>query len=229
MANTSLPVSNLIAVNVNLAPQAAQSQSLSSLLIVGSSDSSPVDLAQRYNNYASIEEVGSDFDQTDPEYLAASLWFSQTPQPTSVSIGVWAASTQPGVLVGSRVSDNISPTATGAFTLPVNGTYKQITSVSISLTDTNTTVAATLATKLGRTVKYDTLGSRFKFYASSNTAPGYQTIDFMTPPSVFFEFTDKPVSGGIITLHDSSASVTFTYSAPNGISFSGTTTEVVDQ
>ena len=229
MANTSLPVSNLIAVNVNLAPQAAQSQSLSSLLIVGSSDLSPVDLAQLYNNYASIEEVGSDFYQTDPEYLAASLWFSQTPQPTSVSIGVWAASTQPGVLVGSRVSDKISPTTTGAFTLPVNGTYKQITSVSISLTDTNITVAATLTTKLGRTVKYDTLGSRFKFYASSTTAPGYQNMDFMTPPSVFFEFTGNPASGDTITLHDSSASVAFTYLVTNGIPFSGTAAEVADR
>ena len=51
-------------------------------LFIGETEDSP-----RAASYANIEEVGEAFDTTDPEYLAASAFFSQQPQPRRLIIG----------------------------------------------------------------------------------------------------------------------------------------------
>ena len=43
--------------------------------------------APRAASYASLDEVGDEFDTTDREYLAASAFFSQSPQPRQLIIG----------------------------------------------------------------------------------------------------------------------------------------------
>jgi len=113
----SLPISNLIDVEVTIAPIAAQGQSLNSLLILGSSD--VINVKERMRSYTTLAEVASDFGTTAPEYLAALLWFEQNPQPTQLYIGRWAATATSGLLVGgpltaaqnSCLSGTPSPTA----------------------------------------------------------------------------------------------------------------------
>ncbi len=83
-----LPVSRLINVTVTLSALAAQAQNLNSLLILGGTD--VIDTAARLRSYGSLTAVGADFSLTDPEYLAATLWFSQSPQPTQLYIGRYA-------------------------------------------------------------------------------------------------------------------------------------------
>ena len=51
-------------------------------LFIGETADSP-----RAASYANLEEVGEAFDTTDPEYLAASAFFSQQPQPRRLIIG----------------------------------------------------------------------------------------------------------------------------------------------
>ncbi len=98
----SLPVSRLINVGVVLTPAGAQAQNLSTLLILGSSG--VIDPVERYRNYGSIAEVAADFGTIQPEYLAALLWFEQTPQPTTLKIGRWAASAAAGGLRGGPLN-----------------------------------------------------------------------------------------------------------------------------
>ena len=111
MANAGLPISRLINVSVNLSPQAASTQNLSNLMILGSTQitygstvTDVIDTVERYRTYYSIGDIAADFGTTSPEYLAAALWFEQTPQPTQLLIGKWAKTATPGSLRGGVVS-----------------------------------------------------------------------------------------------------------------------------
>jgi hypothetical protein len=97
-----LPVSRLISVAVNLAPNAAPTANFDSLLIVGDSD--VINVQDRIRSYNTIASVASDFGTTAPEYLAALLFFSQVPQPAQLYIGRWAKTATHGLLVCGALS-----------------------------------------------------------------------------------------------------------------------------
>jgi len=86
---TNLPVSNLVNVEVNLGPTPAQAQSLSNLLVLGSSG--VIDTTQRVRSYSTLTAVEADFGTTTPEYFAAVEWFEQKPQPGILYIGQWVS------------------------------------------------------------------------------------------------------------------------------------------
>ena len=67
----TLPVSNLVNVQVNLTATPGQAQSLSNILIVGSSD--VIDVTQRIRTYSTLSQVATDFGTSAPEYFAANL------------------------------------------------------------------------------------------------------------------------------------------------------------
>src|ERR1700721_2664933 len=100
--SSNLPISRLFNVAVNLAPNAAQSQNLNTLLILGSSD--VIDVTQRMRQYSSIANVASDFGTAAPEYLAAVMYFEQAPQPASLCIGRWAQTATSAWLRGGVLS-----------------------------------------------------------------------------------------------------------------------------
>lgn len=121
----ALPVSRLINVSVTLTAQAAQSQNLSSLLILGTSDE--IDVVERMRSFESLEEVADQFGTTAEEYLAALLWFQQAPQPTSLLIGRWVDVDSKGQLIGGALSaanqdvDSWTGIANGSFKVAVDG------------------------------------------------------------------------------------------------------------
>lgn len=82
---SSLPVSRVINVSVQLTPAAAQAQSLSALLFLGTS--TVIDTTERYRSYGTLASVAADFGTGAEEYKAANRWFSQSPQPTNLLIG----------------------------------------------------------------------------------------------------------------------------------------------
>lgn len=84
MANTQ-PVSRVVNVAVQITPQAAQSQSLSSFLYLGTS--AVIDTTERYRTYLNLAGVANDFGTSADEYKAAQKWFSQAPQPKEFIIG----------------------------------------------------------------------------------------------------------------------------------------------
>lgn len=83
-----LPVSNVVNVDVIMSPTAATGRNFGSLLILGTSTVIPV--SERTRLYTSAEDIGADFGTDSPEYAAASIYFSQSPQPTQVYVGRWA-------------------------------------------------------------------------------------------------------------------------------------------
>jgi len=83
-----LPVSNVANVDVIMSPTAATGRNFGSLLILGSSTVIP--LTERIRLYTAPKDIGTDFGVESPEYEAATIYFSQSPQPTQVYIGRWA-------------------------------------------------------------------------------------------------------------------------------------------
>ena len=85
--SNGLPVSRLINVSINMSPLAAQGANLNAALILGAS--AVIDTNERMRSYGTIDAVGSDFPSTAPEYLAALLYFQQTPQPSQTGLPRW--------------------------------------------------------------------------------------------------------------------------------------------
>jgi hypothetical protein len=93
----TLSIDALIQVSVNLSPAAAQAQNTSVELVLG--NSAVIDPVTRVRYYATLGGVAADFGTNAPEYLAANLWFAQTPQPTEIAIGRWVQSASAGQLI----------------------------------------------------------------------------------------------------------------------------------
>jgi hypothetical protein len=183
----SLSVSRLIRVGVNLAPPAAQSQNLSSLLILGSSP--VIDVVSRMRAYTSLAQVATDFGTSAPEYLAAVLWFEQSPQPTQLLIGRWAQTPTFGRLYGAPLSPVNSSMAawnaiaSGGFSISVDAlAIQHLAGLNFSAAANLNAVAAIIGAALvGATITYNAVFNRFEVV--SNTTGAASIISFATPPS----------------------------------------------
>jgi len=197
MANT-LPVSRLISSSVNLSPSAAQSQNLSTLLIVGSS--SVINTIERFRIYGDIDDIASDYGTIAPEYLAAVLAFEQAPQPTQLCVGRWAKTATSGQLIGGTLSTaqqaiaNFTAIAAGALNVTVDGTIKSLTAINLSAVTNLNAVAAAITTKLAGagTVIWNANYSRFEF--TSATTGVTSTLTYASAPGTG---TDLSVPMGI--------------------------------
>ena len=191
MTNSVLSINSLINVEVNLGTTSAQSQSLSNLLIVGTSD--VIDVSTRIRNYTSLAEVVVDFGTTAPEYLAAQVYFAQSPTPNQLSIGRWAKTASAGILIGAVVSptDQILSTWTsitnGSFNIALNGgSVTPVGPINFS-TATNLNGVATLiqnalaTASLSATVLWNS--SNQQFTIESSVTGTSSSVSFLTAPS----------------------------------------------
>ncbi len=120
MAVANLPVSRLINVSSVSSPQAVQAQSLSTGLILGTS--TVIDTVQRMRTYDSLADVAIDFGTAAEEYLTASLWFGQSPQPISLNIGRWCKTAAAGQLICGSLS--LANTQLGPWNAITTGSFK---------------------------------------------------------------------------------------------------------
>lgn len=173
-----LPVSRVVNVGVNLSPLAAQAQSLSDLLLLGSS--TVIDTVERYRRYGTLEAVAADFGSTAPEYLAAVAWFAQRPQPTRLIVGRWFQSAAAGGLrcapltsAQQAIANFTVVGAVGSLTLSKDGGAPvNVTAINLAAVTTLEAVAAAIAAgtnfPAGVTVAWNPTYSRFEF-KSTNT------------------------------------------------------------
>ncbi len=100
---TGLAVDRVVRVSVNLQPKAKPRRNFGVLCIAGSSD--VIDPSERIRYYTGISGVAEDFGVTAPEYLAADLFFSQTPRPYILAIGRFVKENAPALLKGGFLND----------------------------------------------------------------------------------------------------------------------------
>lgn len=124
---STVPVSRIVDVSVQVAAAAPAAPTFSRGLCVGSSSKLPV--GNRLRLYNDLLGVGADFATTDEEYKFAQRYFAQSPTPTEMMIGRRLTSAYAGTLTsGTRSTTLADYTAitNGGFNITVNGSVLQI-------------------------------------------------------------------------------------------------------
>jgi hypothetical protein len=164
---TGLSVSDIVNVQILMAPLAAQQRNFGSLLILGDSD--VIDTFQRYRLYTSLAGVAADFGASAPEYKAASLFFGQSPQPQSVYLGRWAALATHGTLQGvvltaaQQALSNFTSVLNGGVNFTIDGNAKNLTGLNFSAQTNLNGVASVIQAAFSgsATVIWDSNNQRF--------------------------------------------------------------------
>jgi hypothetical protein len=182
----SLSVSRLVNVTINLSPLAAARRSFGILCIAG--DSNVIDVSERIRSYTALESVATDFGTSAPEYLAAALYFSQSPKPKTLNIARWARTATAGFVKGTVLST--AEKLLSAWTVITNGGFKitvdggsevNITGLDFSAETTLNGVAAVITADLtGAVCTWD--GSRF-IITSSTTGVSSSISNLIAPTS----------------------------------------------
>lgn len=138
MALPTLPVSNVVNVQIQMSPTAAPLRNFGATLIVGTSG--VITPQTRIRTYASTEldQIATDFGSSSREYLAAVAFFSQSPQPTEVQIGRWCNEATSGLLqgrilaTGEQAMTKFTSIASGAFDVTIDGEVVNVTGVNLA-------------------------------------------------------------------------------------------------
>lgn len=165
-----LNIGRLVRTVVNLSPLAAARRGFGTLLALG--DSNVINGSERFRSYADLDSVAADFGTSAPEYLAAALYFGQTPRPSLMMIGRWlrtatAALLRGGILTtAEQAMASWTAITTGSLKITVDGVVKTLTLLDFSA-QTNLNGVATVinASLTGATVAWD--GSRFTVTSST--------------------------------------------------------------
>lgn len=179
---SSLPVSRVVRVSVTLTPAGAQAQSLSNLLVMGTS--AVIDTVERYRTYSDLTDVANDFGLLAEEYKVAARWFSQSPQPTEIMIARWLKTAASGGLRGaplaasSRDMTAWNAITSGSMKIGVNGVAAaDITGMNFSAAANLNAVAGIIQTALaGTTVVWNAFYNRFEI--TSNTTGATSAVTF---------------------------------------------------
>ena len=151
MAN-GLSVSNIVNVTINMSPKAAQARDFGAFLIVGPSDI--IDSSERIRRYSDLNGVIQDFGTDTPEYYAADLFFSQSPQPSILYIGRFIKTSSPAVLNGGVLSSaqqamsNFTPITDGSFDIEIDGVKETISGLDFSSQTNLNGIASIITTEL---------------------------------------------------------------------------------
>lgn len=181
-----LSIGDVVNVSIVMSPLAAAIRNFGALLILGSS--SVIDTTERLRQYGSLDAVAADFGTTAPEYLAASMYFGQAPQPSTLYVGVFAQAATAGRLVGPTLSaaqqlmSNFTGVTTGALTILIDGVSQAKTAISFAGNANLNEVASTVTTKLAgvATVTWDAVYKRFVI--TSATSGAASSVAFATAP-----------------------------------------------
>lgn len=172
---TGLNEGRLVRVSISLAPLAAARRNFGTLLIAGDSD--VIDVGERVRSYTDLDSVAADFGTTAPEYLAAALYFGQSPRPDKLMVGRWARTDTNGLVRGTVLSAaqqllaTWTAISTGSFSVGLDGGGPgDITGLDFSGETNLNGVASVITAAFGGDATCTWDGSRFVL-KSTTTGP----------------------------------------------------------
>ena len=136
-----LSVSDVVNVQVNMTPLAVPLRNFGALCIAGPSQ--VIDVDERIRLYSTLDGVAEDFGTTAPEYIAADLFFSQSPRPAQIYCGRFAQNGSSAVLHGGIMTSAQQVTLMQALRIVTNG------SMAITIDGTLRNLTATAGTLMG--------------------------------------------------------------------------------
>ncbi len=180
----ALNVSRIVDVNISVSALALQSAGFGTFNIIGTSDVIP--MSERIRSYDDIDGVAADFETTSEEYIAANIFFSQSPSPTELYISRRAASATPAELVGGSNAETTISTwsaiTNGEFSLEIDETELYPLSINFasvtSMDDVATAIDGAMSTG---SCEWDSDNTRFIF--KSVTTGSSSSITFASVPA----------------------------------------------
>jgi hypothetical protein len=151
--STGLNPNDLVNVTIQLQPTAVPTASFGGLMVVGNSQH-VIDTTQRYRKYTSLASIAADFGTSAPEYLAASAFFSQSPQPSTCFVGFWAAQATNGLLRCAPLSttaqaiSNFTSITSGSCQFTIDGSVVVLSGMNFSAVTNLNGVASIISTAL---------------------------------------------------------------------------------
>ncbi len=118
----TLNPSRLVRCEVNLSPIAAARRGFGTLMIIG--DSAIINGYERYRSYTDLDSVADDFGTSAPEYLAAALYFGQSPRPETLMIGRWLQAATSGALYCGVVAASAQAALLASLKAITDGEFK---------------------------------------------------------------------------------------------------------
>ena len=205
-----LDISRLISVQTQISSGGAQGRLFNQALAIG--DSNVISGLERVRNYANLAEVAVDFGTTAPEYLAASIYFQQSPTPTNFACGRWirtasAAKLQGGILSASQQAISLfNQITSGGMSVTVDGTVKNLTGMNFSAQTNLNGVASIVQTAFSGSATCVWNGFEFVI-TSATTGAGVEATGTMT-------LSGQPSANDTFTVNGTT--VTFVSSSPTG-------------
>lgn len=205
-----LDVSRLINVTVSLTQPGAQGRAFDTLLILG--DSNVINGLQRELKFTSLSGVAEVFGTTAPEYLAASLYYQQSPQPVNLTVGRWLRTATAGELQGAILTNAQSQlglftqVTSGGLQVYVDGVLKSITGMNFSTALNLNGVASVVTAAFSGSATCVWTGSEFEII-SATTGAGIQASGNIT-------LTGNPSPADTVTVNG--ISIEFVASSPTG-------------
>jgi len=147
-----LSVSDFVTVDVTLEPAAAQTRSFGAGVIV--TDTALVDVTQRLRPYSSLTAIAQEAGTSAAVTKAATLFFSQEPQPSIIYVGRWARTATSGLLHGASLSTsqrlitNFSGITNGSLAITIDGTARTLSGINLTSALNMNGVAAAVQTAL---------------------------------------------------------------------------------
>nr|WP_245546452.1 DUF3383 domain-containing protein [Frateuria aurantia] len=158
-----------------------------SLLIVGAS--SVISINERLRSYGSLADVASDFGTSAPEYLAAALYFDQSPRPSELYIGRWAKTASAGELSGGVLSSaaqaiaNFTAVSAGGMDITIDGTAKSLSAIDLSAVTNLNGVASAVTTALAGVATVTWNSATNQFQVVSATTGATSSVGYASAPS----------------------------------------------
>jgi Protein of unknown function (DUF3383) len=183
----SLPVSDIVQVQILVSPQAPVARGFGTGLVLGSATVLP--LEERIRSYSSlVGGVDVDFNSGTEEYKAAAAYFGQTPAPSLLLIGRRFLVAQAGKLRGTAAVSGLFGAYTaitnGGFDITVNGVNRQIFGLNFSGAASMAAIATLIQTALAAALAGTTCTwSGTYFLITAPTTGPASLVGFATTPT----------------------------------------------
>jgi hypothetical protein len=222
MTNT-VDISDFVNATLTITATAIPYENFSIPMIIG--DSNVIDVNQRFRTYSNLLGVSADFGTTASEYLAAQVFFEQSPQPKQCMIGRWARTATAGLLHGASLTaiqmlmSNFTSVTSGAFSLFIDGVPYTVAGLNFSTALNLNGVASAIQTGLnalnaGTTCVWGSVNQRFNI--TSPTTGATSSVSYASAPTAWASaaFSGQPTAADVLTVNGTA--VTFVSALTTG-------------